>query len=112
MVTKKSKQQSARYRHGDVVIDLIDAIPAKAARVADNILARGDSTGHAHRFDGNGQVMRLVRSGTTELYLRVEKGGGRVLHEEHGPITLTAGEYRVTQKRQFRTKDGWATVQD
>ncbi len=35
------------------------------------------------------------------LYLRVGKSGVRIVHEEHTPITLPAGDYEVIRQREY-----------
>jgi hypothetical protein len=38
------------WRHGDVLIAPLGAIPGKAVRLAHTVLARGEVTGHSHRI--------------------------------------------------------------
>lgn len=35
------------------------------------------------------------------LYVRVTAPHARIVHEEHGPITLTTGLYRVVRQREY-----------
>ena len=39
------------WRHGDVLIARIDALPASATATQGSILARGEITGHSHRVE-------------------------------------------------------------
>lgn len=94
---------------GDVLL-FEEEIPRSARqRVATNVLAEGESTGHAHRLDwsmGFGpmqdaaieveapkfEVFRDPESNIT--YLKVIKPV-MLRHEEHGAIEVTPGEYRI-----------------
>jgi hypothetical protein len=42
-----------------------------------------------------------VFSHSTSLYLEVLADRATVVHEEHGPITLPRGLYRVWQQREY-----------
>ena len=35
------------------------------------------------------------------LYLRVGPGGAEITHEEHGPVRVPQGEYRVTRVQEY-----------
>lgn len=86
------------WRHGDVLIASINAIPAQARRRSGSILFMGEATGHAHRVEDPTKAEILVERG--ELFLRVLEAT-RILHEEHQPIALPAGAYRVWQQREY-----------
>lgn len=94
-------------RHGDVIIIPCDGIPADAVRLQRNELAYGEVTGHAHRID----VGELFETKDGKLYLKVDKMT-KVSHEEHKPLTLTAGVYFVGLSRQYDEKEGWIPVRD
>ena len=87
------------YRHGDVLIAPVESIPDGCRKRSDLILARGEATGHAHRVESNGLV-ELFDHGD-ELFLRIQGSPGRVVHEEHRPIELAPGAYRVWRQRQY-----------
>lgn len=73
------------------------------------VLARGEATGHRHRFElGSGVTMfrddALARTIPDGLYigtLHVPAGGGSLLHEEHGTISLPAGTYVARRQREL-----------
>lgn len=95
------------WRHGDVQIVEVEAIPAEAKLLKGRKeLAYGEVTGHAHRVD----VGELFETKNGDLYLKVDKLS-KLSHEEHKTIPLTKGIYRVTVKRQY-TSEGWESVQD
>jgi hypothetical protein len=95
------------YRQGDVLVMAIDhaALPSNlidAPRDRNNrlVLARGEATGHAHVLTGERVVMRCPPDQPETLYLLIE-GYGRLVHEEHGPIGIPAGVYRVIRQREY-----------
>lgn len=90
---------TALYRHGDVLIGTVPALPAGAVPQAGLVLAHGEVTGHAHRIREAGAA-GLFRHGGT-LYLRVSAPTATLVHEEHRPIVLPAGVYRVWQQREY-----------
>lgn len=91
------------FRQGDVPLvpyggDMkgLEPVPAPQGKV---VLALGEATGHHHRieFDMTAldpEIARLYRDPTTGAQiLQVGGGGATLLHEEHDPITLPAGNY-------------------
>jgi archaeosine-15-forming tRNA-guanine transglycosylase len=80
-------------RHGDVAVLWADELPAGATRVGGPIvLAYGEATGHAHRVTGGNVSLWDVG---TQRYMMVEGGLATLDHEEHGPVTIQPGTYRV-----------------
>lgn len=99
------------YRQGDVLLVKVDDLPqGKDVTPEDRIvLAYGEITGHAHAvypevkvIDGEKkQVLpaKLWDAGA-ERYLQVlEKTA--LKHEEHAPIDLPVGNYKVIQQREY-----------
>jgi|SRR3990167_344844 len=96
------------YRHGDVQLTRVDAIPDMAKSLGERKeLAFGEVTGHAHRIDAG----ELFETKNGELYLRVDKMT-RISHEEHRTQTINPGIYRVGIKRQYNPDGGWSKVVD
>lgn len=89
-----------QYRHGDVGLERIEALPRDAKqerRDGDVILAYGEVTGHAHRI---ASPTVSVWSVGEQRYIHVEAPAD-LTHEEHGTITLPAGDYRVIRQREY-----------
>ena len=63
------------------------------------ILALGEVTGHAHAVVGPGDLYR-PGDPLAPAVLHVPSGA-RVAHEEHGPIALPRGWYRVVRQREY-----------
>ena len=87
------------WRHGDVLIAQIHDVPAGAKPRSDCILARGEQTGHMHRIETPGTAVLWELDG--RLFLRVIAETATVIHEEHKPITIPQGTYRVWQQREY-----------
>ncbi len=86
------------WRHGDVLIATIDAIPEGGTRLRDPILAYGEVTGHAHRVEDPQAAELWEVAGVLYLHILVAT---RVIHEEHAAIALEPGTYRVWQQREY-----------
>jgi hypothetical protein len=86
------------WRHGDVMIASVEAIPRSAHAVPGAVLARGEATGHAHRIAKPDSV-RMWRSGATS-FLEVLKPA-QLVHEEHATIELPPGTYRFWMQREY-----------
>ncbi len=87
------------WRHGDVLIAAVEAIPADATRLGHTTLARGEFTGHSHRvLERDGAA--LWEGGGT-LYLEVLADGATIVHQEHRPIALPRGVYRIWIQREY-----------
>jgi len=110
------------YAQGDIIIELVEAKPKAAAKVGkidgretgidpdgSIVLARGEVTGHRHRFTGDSGVTlfrddALARDVPSELYIghvKVGLAGADLVHEEHDTISLPAGTYCIRRQREW-----------
>ena len=88
------------YRQGDVLIKRIKAVPQTTAiKRESGILAFGEVTGHCHKVENLDQA-EVLEIGT-DLFLRVSGDEVRIVHDEHAPINLPAGNYEVTIQREY-----------
>jgi len=94
-------------RQGDILIKRIDQLPKEARLKKDNVLVYGESTGHTHRLEG-GEVYQTPDS---LLYLLIANKG-KIVHEEHKPISLKAGKYGVIRQKEYTNKDAVRLVVD
>lgn len=96
-VTKRLRQ----IRQGDVLVTRVRAIPSGAApkdRDAGRVvLAYGEVTGHAHAIM---EPEALLYSEGEHLFLEAD-GTVTLRHEEHAPIQIPRGLYRVTRQREY-----------
>jgi hypothetical protein len=88
------------YRHGDVLLAPITQLPRHAQHKTGVILARGEVTGHSHRIleAHNAQMF----AAGTDTFLEIRAPQATLVHEEHHPIVLTRGFYKVWMQREYR----------
>jgi len=89
-----SKMQR-QFQQGDVLI-VSSQIPSSAKRVPKDgnryIIARGETTGHAHVVEACPEVELFEDHGV--LYLAAAKPT-TITHEEHKPVTVPPGTYEL-----------------
>lgn len=105
-------------QQGDVILKRVKKMPEGVVPLADGstVLQRGETTGHAHRFD-NPMTVKLftvpeqgplagMRIATHDGVAFVEILETTALrHEEHNPITVEPGVYQVDLVREFCYED-------
>lgn len=95
------------YRQGDLFFVESD-IPCDAVEQKDGVLALGEVTGHRHRIEDRMKAIMLVAGAVAHVRAIQEAD---IVHEEHGTITLPAGDWKVIRQREYRP-DGWVQVAD
>lgn len=90
------------YRQGDVlIIATTEEIPSEAKQVKRDsgkvILAYGEVTGHAHAIAERG--VKLFE--TPELRWITSDRPFVIRHEEHAPVELPAGTFRVIRQQEY-----------
>lgn len=98
----KSATRPRLMRHGDVLLQGAVGLPKDAAPVPGHILVRGELSGHAHRLE-HPEAGELFRNAAS-LWLKVTTPT-RIIHEEHAPIALEPGVYRVWQQREYTPQE-------
>lgn len=86
------------WRHGDVLIQAVATLPEVRVRRQGSVLAYGEVTGHSHQVEMPDAAELWWANNS--LYLRVLVPT-RIVHEEHQPIPLEPGVYRVWQQREY-----------
>lgn len=97
------------YRHGDVLVSPVASIPTAAVKCTHVVLAEGEMTGHAHRIAEARAAELYELNG--DRFLRVLAAQATLVHEEHGPIVLNRGDYRVWRQREYSPR-GARVVRD
>jgi hypothetical protein len=87
------------WRHGDVLIASVAALPAKARASESAILVHGELTGHSHRIQDLSTATLYEHSG--DRFLAVHADAATIVHQEHAAIALPTGLYRVWQQREY-----------
>lgn len=93
----------ALYRHGDLLLKKVRTIPDHAKPLQHLVLAEGELTGHSHRIAEKGAA-RLYQSDQV-MYLWVTVQPATLIHQEHGPIALSKGKYRVWRQREYSPQE-------
>lgn len=92
-----------QFRHGDVMIEKVTKLPKAKRKLPHTILAHGEITGHSHRIkERRAAVLYETPQG---LFLQVSQGVATVVHEEHDPIELKKGIYRVWRQREYSPEE-------
>ena len=114
----KRQKVSVMYRHGDLLITRINAVPQSAINISSKIIAEGEVSGHKHKLVGQATIGILPgREAGTTIIGRVESGDVsinripelyfsasedvKLTHEEHKTLELPRGSYKVTKEREF-----------
>lgn len=87
------------FRHGDVLIQSVSELPQDARRLRHRTLAHGELTGHSHQIRESKNV--ALWQSANELFLRIEAPSATVVHQEHAPIEIPTGIYRVWRQREY-----------
>ncbi|AZI44249.1 hypothetical protein EHF33_15260 [Deinococcus psychrotolerans] len=89
------------YRHGDVFLQAVQLPNTRSLRPTGHLtLALGEVTGHSHRLSAPDSAVLYASSGPDQ-YLHVQSAQATLIHEEHAPIDLPQGWYRVWQQREY-----------
>lgn len=91
------------YRHGDVLVEAVEAIPDGARRLHHLVLAEGELTGHSHRIAERDSA--VLYQADRSMYLSVHADSATLVHQEHGPIPLSRGSYRVWLQREYSPRE-------
>ena len=87
------------WRQGDVFMAPVRSVPKGAKPRPGGVLVEGELTGHSHRVADLRTAEVLEARGN--LFLRVLAESTTIVHQEHGPITLSRGTYRVWGQREY-----------
>ena len=94
------------FQHGDVIIKqasdgmiqhLKDRGLDRLHQKTDGILAGGETTGHAHRVEGDVELYEMGE----KILMRVLSGNARVVHEEHTLQEIPPGDYEVDIVQEY-----------
>jgi len=109
------------FAQGDLLLERVaDVTPSGTIEENLNgvamVLAEGETSGHRHAIWDRVTMFRddmLARDIPAGLYighLQVASAYARVTHEEHAPLTLPRGTYRVRRQRELGPKDARAII--
>lgn len=104
------------FAQGDLLIERVPDV-APSGTIEENmegaalVLAEGEESGHRHAIRERVTMFRddsLARDIPEGLYVghvRIGLPYARVTHEEHAPLTLPRGTYRVRRQRELGPRD-------
>ena len=103
------------YAQGDLLIERVNDMEPSGTMIAPDatgaLVLEGELTGHRHAIFERATMFRddaLAREVPAGLYVghvKVEGGPATILTEEHAPIALSEGTYRVRRQRELEPKD-------
>jgi hypothetical protein len=104
------------YAQGDLLVERVDELQPSGQLAPTNadgafVLAEGELTGHSHTIFGQVTMFRddsLARDIPGGLYVghvTIDQPSARVQHQEHAPLDLPKGTYRVRRQRELEPKD-------
>jgi uncharacterized cupin superfamily protein len=83
-----------RFQQGDVQLET-SSIPKSAKRIKSLVVREGETTGHKHVLVCDNGTAEILREEKGDMYVRVLDGSVTLTHEEHGPIVLPKGDYKI-----------------
>ena len=86
-------------RQGDLLIVPVNNIPKSAKLQKNRIVELGELTGHMHQIP-EGNVYNDSKK--REKYIEIVGRPTPLQHEEHKPIVLEPGKYKVTRQREYK----------
>jgi hypothetical protein len=104
------------FAQGDLLIERVPDI-SPSGTIEENaegtalVLAEGEESGHRHAIRERVTMFhddRLARDIPEGLYIghvQVGSAYARVTHEEHAPLTLPRGTYRIRRQRELGPRD-------
>jgi hypothetical protein len=104
------------FAQGDLLLERVPDV-APSGTIAENtegaalVLAEGEESGHRHAIFERVTMFRddrLAWDIPTGLYVghvQVSSPYARVTHDEHAPLTLLRGTYRVRRQRELGPRD-------
>jgi hypothetical protein len=104
------------YAQGDLLIERVDDVEPTGSVLKPDptgalVLAEGELTGHRHAIFERATMFRddaLAREIPAGLYVghvKVEGSPVTIRHDEHAPILLGEGTYRVRRQRELEPRD-------
>jgi hypothetical protein len=104
------------YAQGDILVEGVAAAAVSgeivhAASAGSAAISEGEATGHSHRLAGtftwyrDDALARDIPDGLYVGHVQVRGPAAQLAHEEHDPLVLDEGTYRLRQQRQLEPTD-------
>lgn len=95
-------------RQGDILLIPIKQFP-KGLKEKDKVIARGEVTGHNHRFESKQVNVFADEEGNQFADVR---SPSKLIHEEHGELEIPVGKFKIVLQREFDVMEGARQVMD
>ncbi len=108
---QKNMKKLTLFRQGDVLIERVASVPTEAQKLKSSkriTLALGEATGHHHTLECDDPADWWKRGDEQFVSL---SSTSILTHQEHAPIDLSPGIYRVTRQREY-SPEAIRNVQD
>jgi hypothetical protein len=104
------------FAQGDLLLERVPDVPPSGT-IAENIegvamvLAEGEESGHRHAIRERVIMFRDdnlaadIPAGLYVGHVQVNAPSARLTHDEHAPLTLLRGTYRVRRQRELGPRD-------
>jgi hypothetical protein len=113
---KEERSMNETFAQGDLLIERVADVEPSGTLLGPDaagawVLAEGEFTGHRHAIYDRVTMFRdeaLAREIPAGLYVghvKVEGGSALIHHQEHAPISLAEGTYRVRRQRELEPRD-------
>jgi hypothetical protein len=103
-----------KLRQGDILLKDINELPKGCEREKSLIIKYGETSGHAHRLEGDAQIL-LWRAPTQEdrrgrrvgtvidrRFVKTGPGGARLVHEEHATLIIAPNSiFEIVDQLEF-----------
>ena len=93
------------YRQGDVLFKEVKEIPEGGKARKSGRILEGEATGHIHRVAEAQLAEAEVLDCGVGLFMRVTGDSVSIVHEEHNPICLPAGNYEIVRQREYSPEE-------
>jgi hypothetical protein len=104
------------FAQGDLLIERVDDVEPTGRIIEPDaigtlVLAEGELSGHRHAIHEQVTMFRDearardIPSGLYIAHVKVGDDSATLLHQEHAPITLPRGTYRVRRQRELEPAD-------
>ncbi len=88
-------------QQGDIIIERIDSLPKGLKKLNHGILEEGEAAGHYHQLaDYHPTKVAVYEDGDNNKFFQ-NVATMTLKHEEHAPVEIPRGIYRIRKVREF-----------
>ena len=88
-------------QQGDIIIERVEELPKGLKKLDHGILEEGETPGHYHQFDGYSPTDVAVYEDENKNKFFHNFNAITIKHEEHAPVEIPRGIYRIRKVREF-----------